>query len=107
MKNVEFTSKAKENPVELKDDLYYVVVKVDKENVKMSEKFLKQLENENKYGMYVGIVTTKQSGPFEMDEFPIYGRTDKYELKHLKSTKEEAIKKDLRDKGLGLLSRLK
>ena len=40
-----------------------------------------------------------------MENLPIYGRSDKYEIKHLKMNFEDTVMADLRERGLKLLDR--
>lgn len=106
MNKLEFIKKAKENPVALEHNLYYIVIKTNRDNINMTDKFAKQLEDEGKLGKYIGFIDRKCIPPYDMEMLPIYGLTNRYETKHIYNTKEEVIEKDLVNSELCLLSRL-
>lgn len=102
----QFAELAKKTPVKIDNNLYYVVVKVNSQNIMMNEKLKNQLASENKYNnSYIGFLTNEPNVPHLMNRLPIYGESDKYETKHFKSNMDEAISVDLKERGLGLLKR--
>lgn len=73
----------------------------------MSDKLIQQLKEEGLYdSSFIGYITSDiNKGSMEM--LPIYETKtkDKYETKWFKSTVDEVIKADLKDKNMGLLKR--
>lgn len=89
---------AKEGPVKIDTFCEYVVVKVNEENIKLTDKFKSQLIEENKYDeTYIGFITSEKNKPYAMSNLPIYGRTDKYETKHINRDINKVISKDIKD----------
>lgn len=102
----QFINLVEKGPVEVGNDLYYVVVRVNDENIEMNEFFKKQMIEENKYNnTYIGFLTSQKSKPYNMVYLPIYGRSDKYETKHFTWNFEDAVMADLRRRCTGLLNR--
>lgn len=100
---IELASKEKMKVDEL---IHYVVIKVNSENIKMTDSFKKQLIEEGKYdNTYIGLLTPETSKPYSMDYLPIYGSTEKFITKHFVNSIDEAIMVDLKDRGLRLLKR--
>lgn len=88
------------------EGVYYKVIKVTDDEVDLNAKFKKQLINEGLYDFsYVGILTFKPNQKATMLTLPIYGNSKKYITKHFSTTVEQAIMKDLNDKGLSILNR--
>lgn len=103
----QFIEKATEGPIKINDNLNYLAVKMNSSEIEMSEQFKRQLINESLYNnSFVGIlINDNEKVPFSMEKLPIYGRSDKFETKHLKRSFEDAIMTDLRGRELKLLDR--
>lgn len=98
MTKKEFTQLAKEGPVKIDEDLNYVVVKVDDDNLDLSPALRKQLVEENKYdNTFIGFITHEKSKPYGTANLPVYGRSDKYETKHFNRDLEKAVSADIRE----------
>ena len=104
---IQFVEEAKKGAIKIADNLSYVTVKMNSNDVKMNETFKKQLIDEGLYdNSFVGIlVNDHEKAPFSMENFPVYGRADKYETKHLKREFKDAVTANLRERGLQLLDR--
>lgn len=102
----QFIELASKEPVEIDEGINYVVVKVNSENISMSDKLKEQLIDENKYdNTYIGFTTFQTSKPYGMENLPIYGKSDKYETKYFKRSLTETITDNLKDRNLRLLNR--
>lgn len=102
----QFIELVKQGPVQVDKDTYYNVIKLNEENVIMSEMFKEQLKREGLYNRtYVGILTSQPYGPYDMVWLPIYGNVHKYETKHFKYNFEDAAMDDLSRRSTNLLNR--
>lgn len=110
----QFVELAKQGPVliqgpEMIDkNVCYIAVKVNSDNIKMSEMFKQQLIREDKYDKtYIGFLIweSESEKPYPMRNLPIYGDPDKYVTKHLCNSFEEAVMRDLRSREISLLKR--
>jgi len=97
-----------EGQIELENNLKYVVVKANKGNIEMTEKFEKQLTDERLYNeAYIGFVTAEEVAPYGMDNLPIYGGGNEYATNCFSRDMEKAIMNNLNDRQMGLLKRVK
>lgn len=102
----EFVELVGKSPVAIDKRVNYVAVKVNSENIAMSDKLKDQLVKENKYdNTYIGFMTSEVTAPYSMDNLPIYGRSDIYETKHFSRDFAEAVMTDLRQRSMGILNR--
>lgn len=103
----QFIEKAANGSIKIDDNLNYLVVKMNSDNIKMNEMFKRQLVEEGLYdNSYVGmLIYDYERAPYSMKNLPVYGRSDKYETKHLKVSFEDAVMADLTKRGLKLLDR--
>lgn len=97
----QFEELAKEGPVQIDVNLFYVVVKLNEEQINMTEAFKKQLIDEGKYdNSYVGFMTNETKAPYHMNNLPIFGDRNKYVTKFFVRTQDEAVNHDLRQRSL-------
>lgn len=104
----QFIEAVYEGPVQIDDNLYYRIVKLNENEVNMSDQFKEQLKKEGLYNnSYVSVLsyTHEKDNPAKMEDLPIYGSPTRYVTKHLTYNKEDAIKKDLAERSRGLLKR--
>lgn len=102
----QFIELVKNGPVQINEDTFYAVVKMNDEQIKMSEMFKEQLIKEGKYdNSYVGILASKNEIQYGMEWLPIYGSSTSYVTKHLVNSFEEAVMKDLASRNRNLLNR--
>lgn len=103
----QFIELAKKGPVQIEENLSYVVVKVNSDNIKMNDLFKSQLIDENKYDKtYIGFFAyNTEQKPYSMENLAIYGDPNKYVTKHLRFSLEDAVMDDLRRREIGLLKR--
>lgn len=93
-----------ENVIKLTNNREYRVVKVNDENLDMSQELKDQLVVEGLYDKtYIGAVVPETLPKINMDYLPVYGSKYAYVTKHFKHTMELTIKADLSDRTLGLL----
>ncbi len=97
----------KNNFVPLEDNKYYFIVRLNDENIKMTDKFKSQLEQEDIYNEYYasGIAFNNEL-PISMDNLPIFGNSNKYDTSWFKSTPKDCLNSDLKDKQLNLSNRI-
>lgn len=96
----------KNKEIHIGEGVYYKVIKATDAEVDLNAKFKEQLISEGLYdSSYVGILTFTPNQKPNMLTLPIYGNSKKYITKHFSTTVEQAIMKDLNDKGLSILSR--
>lgn len=108
MNKKQFLKAAMNSPVQVDDFYSYKIVKMNEEEVEMSEQFKKKLIKENLYdNSYVGIFVFAQmeDAIVKMESLPIFEKRKGFDTKHLKLSKEQVIKGDLTDKDLELLKR--
>lgn len=102
----QFVELAKKGPIQIDENIFYVVVKMNEEQVNMNETFKKQLIEEGKYdNSYVGFMTNETEAPYHMNNLPIFGDQNKYVTKFFVKTQDDAINHDLRQRSLGILNR--
>ena len=96
----------KNKEIYIGEGVYYKVIKATDAEVDLNAKFKEQLISEGLYdSSYVGILTFTPNQKPNMLTLPIYGSSEKYITKHFSTTVEQAVMKDLNDKGLSILSR--
>lgn len=104
----QFVELAKKGPVKINDNLNYVAVKVNSDNIEMNDLFKGQLIEEGKYDKtYIGffVCDSEKEKPYSMQNLPIYGSPDRYVTKHLAWSFEDAVMDDLRRRETRILSR--
>jgi hypothetical protein len=85
---------------------FYIVTEINDQNFNdISPKLKEQLENEGKYGSYIGFVDSKNTPLYSVQMLPIYGNSQSYVTKWFTDTAEEAIDNDLRSRQMALLKR--
>lgn len=102
----QFFELVKMGPVQIDEQTFYVLVKMNEEQVEMSELLKKQLIEEGKYDeTYVGILTSENKQPYSQDYLPIFGDSKKYVTKFLVRSPEDAVNFDLGKRSLGVIKR--
>lgn len=101
-----FVNKASRGPVPIGKGIYYIATKVNSINFDLNSELECQLIKEGKYDQsYIGFVTREKAIPYSLNNLPIYGSLEGYNIEHFKPGLIMTILEDLKDKDMSLLER--
>lgn len=84
----------------------YFTVQQVKDICDMTSMFREQLEDEDKMHYWCDGLVDSAGDALSMNILPIYGRRDRYETKWFTETRDEVIRKALREKNRNLYNRI-